>query len=266
MPKANDDQKALIARLLDQGDTHKHIAEQLGWTNKTAERSVARVAKEIRESGGLNPLQISLQKVEEVRHKTLDEMTREQRMIYLKNQINETPRFKFVFEAFSSQEQSVFIDEYITIVAAIDSLTEPEEQGLFAAIGEFVLAYRALRFKTQEERWYEASMDGTLLPEDDDGVHNPRFRRTNDSDKYRKGYDDHMKLYQRGISELKMSRVQRMKEVRSDRKSLVDVIEAFSHKNAQADASEAIIKLQKMRDDQLLEMIENGYIYGVFED
>lgn len=266
MPKANDDQKALISRLLDQGRTHKYIAEQLGWTNKTAERSVARIVKELRKSDDPNLLQISLKKVEEVRHKTLDEMTRDQRVIYLKSQINETPRFKFVFEAFSAQEQSVFIDEYTNIVAAIDSLTEPEEQGLFAAIGEFVLAYRALRFKTQEERWYQDSMDGVMESEDAEGVRNPRFRRTNDSDKYRKGYDDHMKLYQRGISELKMSRVQRMKEVRSDRKSLVDVIEAFSHKNAQADASEAIIKLQKMRDDQLIEMLENGYIYGVFED
>jgi hypothetical protein len=266
MPKATDDQKALISRLLDQGHTHQYIADQLGWTNKTAVRSVARVAKELREGGGLSLVGVSEEETMLIANKTLDEMTREQRVIYLKKQINETPRCKFVFEAFSPQEQAVFIDEYVNIVAAVDSLTEPEEQGLFAAIGEFVLAYRALRFKTQEERWYEDSMNGLIEAENADGDRDPRFRRTNDSDKYRKGYDDHMKLYQRGISELKMSRVQRMKEVRSDRKSLVDVIEAFSHKNAQADASEAIIQLQGMRDEQLKEMLENGFIYGVFED
>ena len=57
-----------------------------------------------------------------------------------------------------------------------------------------------------------------------------------------------------------------MKEVRSDRKSLVDVIETFSHKNAQADASEAIVRLSELRDAELKNMLESGYIYGVFED
>jgi hypothetical protein len=265
MPKANDDQKALIERLAGQGHTHKYIAEQLGWSNKTAERSVARVVKEQREA--MVSLDVPPELIAEIETKTLDEMTRDQRVVYLKKRINETPRFKFVFQAFSAEEQVVFIDEYTNLVAATDSLTEAEEQTLFASIGEYILAYRALRFKTREERWYEDSIEGIITPEDDDGNNNPRFRRSNDpAEKYQKQYDSHMKLYQKGIEQLKMSRVQRMKEVRSDRKNLVDVIEAFSHKNAQADATEAIVKLSLLRDDELKDMLENGYIYGIFED
>jgi hypothetical protein len=266
MPKATDDQRAMIARLSEQGHTQKYIAEQLGWTNKTAERSVARVLKELRESDGLTTLDVPEEKIAELAHKSLDEMTRDQRVLYLKQRINTTPRFTFVFQAFSAEEQVVFIDEYITIVSSVESLTEAEEQTLFGAIGEFVLAYRALRFKTREERWYEESMEGIIRPEDNDGNTDPRYRRINDSEKYQKQYDSHMKLRERGINDLKMSRVQRMKEVRSDRKSLVDVIEAFSHKNAQADATEAIVKMSLLRDDQLKEMLKSGYIYGVFED
>jgi len=263
MPKANDDERALIARLSEQGHTQQYIAEQLGWRNKTAVRSVARVIKQLREEQSLDLTEDAPAPVDE---KTLDEMTREQRVTYLKRKINETPRFRFVFKAFSTEEQSVFIDEYVNIVSSIDSLTEAEEQTLFAAIGEYVLAYRALNFKTQEERWWQDSMEGTIRPESEDGEADPRFRRINDSEKYQKQYDSHMKLYQKGISELKMSRVQRMKEVRSDRKSLVDVIEAFSHKNAQADASEQIVKLSRLQDEELKQMLENGYIYGIFED
>jgi hypothetical protein len=264
MPKATDDQKALIGRLVEQGHTHKYIAEQLGWSNKTAERSVARVVKELREAAV--DLEVPPELIAAIETKTLDEMTRDQRVIFLKKRINETPRFKFVFQAFSAEEQVVFIDEYVNLVSATDSLTEAEEQTLFASIGEYILAYRALRFKSREERWYEDSIEGIITAETDDGETDPRYRRINDSEKYQKQYDGHMKLYQKGIEQLKMSRVQRMKEVRSDRKSLVDVIETFSHKNAQADATEAIVRLSLLRDDELKDMLENGYIYGIFED
>ena len=267
MPKPTTDECSLIARLHAQGDTHREIADRLNWTNKTAIRSVARIIKQMREEGSLQETtDVVLREVEAEEVKTLDEMTREQRVTFLRSKINNTPRFKLVFRAFDPEEQSVFIDEYMNIITSIDSLTEAEEQTLFASVGEYILAYRALNFKTQEERWYQGTMDGSITSEDDEGNPNPRYRRINDSEKYQKQYDSHMKLYQKGYSELKMSRVQRMKEVRSDRKSLIDVIEQFSSKNAQADASEQILKLQKMRDSQLIKMIEDGSIYGIFDD
>jgi transposase len=264
MPKATDEERALIGRLYVQGRTQQQIANELGWTNATAVRSVARLIKQMRDNGELD---VELPGADDdSEYRTLDELTREQRVECLRNRVNSTPRFKLAFKAFSAEEQAVFIDEYMSIVASIDSLTEAEEQALFAAIGEYILAYRALNFKSQEERWYQDSMERRISPEDNEGNPNPQYRRVNDSEKYQKQYDSHMKLYQKGISELKMSRVQRMKEVRSDRKSLVDVIEQYSHKAAQADASERITELSKLRDEELQKMLDEGSLYGVFED
>ena len=63
-----------------------------------------------------------------------------------------------------------------------------------------------------------------------------------------------------------MSRQQRLKEVRSQKLTLVDLAESLSSKNAQSEVAEEIEKLAKVKDEELKRLLEDGYLHGVFED
>lgn len=252
MPKATESEMSLIAKLHGEGHKDAYIVEQLGWSNSTALRSVARYRKQMKtERAGV------IDQTEE--DKTLDEMSRLERYEVLKERLPNSPRCKMVFASLEEEEQLVFLDEYFRIVKETDSITAPEEQSLFASIVEFVLAYRALAFSKREQDYYQKSLNSEL-PEGD-----LRYRRNDKSETYQKQYDSHMKLYGKTMETLKMNRKDRMKEVRSERRTLVDLAQELSSKNAQASAAEEIERLSKLHDEELQRLIKNNYIRGVFE-
>jgi hypothetical protein len=253
MPKVfSIEERAAVRRLAEEGHTHKVIADRMkesyptNWGSPNAFRSVARILKEDApsEDGGL---------------KTLDEMTREERLQYIEERLRHTARFRMAFSKFSNEEKDVFAEEYLGIIRSTKSLTEPEEQMLFTSILELVLAFQALRRKEQEESWRDQSLDNKINRDD------PRYRTVVD-DKYQKEYDQHMKLYQKGIQQLKMSREQRLKELTSQKVNLVDLAQQLSSKNVQSEVAEEIERLSKERDEQLKKMLDEGHLHGVFED
>lgn len=187
--------------------------------------------------------------------KSLDEMTREERFKFISEKIQETPRFKLTFKSFNTDERHLFIEEYLNAIKSIDSLTEVEEQSLFASVLELVLGLQALSRKEREEKLYEATRNGEYTQND------PQFTPTlTNAQKYAVEYDAHMKLYQKGIDQLSMARHQRVKEIKSDRRSLVDLAQELSSKSARALAAEQIIELSQKKDDELKRMLENGWL------
>jgi hypothetical protein len=251
MPKATDAEKNLILKLHNEGHKDAYIAEQLGWDNPTAVRSVARYRKQIKTEH-----HEVVEQTEE--DKTLDEMSRFERYDLLKLRLPDSPRCKMVFESLTDQEQKFFLDEYFRIIKETDSLTAPEEQSLFAATVEFVLAYRALSFAKREQDYYQQSLNGDFQEDD------IRYRRTDRSETYQKQYDTHMKLNSKNMDTLKMNRKDRMKEIKSERRTLVDLAQELSSKNAQANAAEEIERLTKLKDEELKRLIDNNYLRGVF--
>lgn len=252
MPKIfPKEEKEMVVQLSKQGNTYVEIAKimsekfPVNWTSKNSHRSVARILKGKDDDGE--------------DEKTLDEMTRDERAIFIEGKLQNTPRFRIAFSNFSEEAKEVFVGEYVQIIKSTDTITEVEEQALFASILEFVLALQALSRKEREEQWFEQSVNG-LIPETD-----PRFRRFVD-DRYNKEYDAHMKLYQKGQEQLKMSRSQRLKEVRSQKQTLVDLASELSSKNAQAEVAEEIERLSKCKDEELKKMITEEHLYGIFED
>ena len=252
MPKIfSREEKDAVISLSKQGHTYVEIARMMSekypatWTAKNAPRSVARILKGKNDDGDDD--------------KTLDEMTRDERAIFIENKLQGTPRFKLTFRNFDEEEKEVFIGEYISVIKSTESITEAEEQALFAAVLELVLALQALSRKEREEKWFQQSVEGKI-PEDD-----PRFRRFIDP-RYHKEYDAHMKLYQNGMEQLKMSRSQRLQAVRSQKQTLIDLAQELSSRNAQAEVAEEIERLSKFKDDELKRMITDGHIFGVFED
>ena len=243
--------KIRILELVRQGKTDQEIVGLIGWKYKTAARRVG----DIRRTASI----FSATSNSSTAPKTLDQMGREERFEFLKKFVSTTPRARIFFASFSEEEKQFFLDEYLNIVKSTDSLNEAEEQALFSAIVELVLASRALKKQKIEEDLYEKTMNGQIQPDD------IRFRREI-SDQFPKEHDSHMKLYQKFLEDLKMSRSQRLKEIRSDKRTLMDVVEELSSKTAQADAANKIEQLAKMRDEELTKLIKNGFLMGYFED
>jgi len=255
MPKSfPKEQRELIHQLSKEGNNNSEIARILAqrfpsdWNAKNANRTVAIILKEF-----------DSKPVEIVSNKTLDEMSREERFKFISSKIENTPRFLMAFRNFSVEQKAVFVDEYLSVIRSTETLTEVEEQALFSAILELILAFQALNRKEVEEQLRDDSLNGKI-PETD-----VRFRRNVD-DKYQREYDQHMKLYQKGMSELKMSRSQRLKEVRSQKQSLVDLAEELSNKNAQSEVADEIARLSKLKDDELKRLLDLGHLHGIFEE
>ena len=256
MPKIfPEDQRNIVRELSTRGLSHMDIAAEMSnrfpadWNSKNGHRTVARILKES------SPMSI----VQDDKRKTLDEMTREERFKYIEAKLQATPRFRMAFRTYDTTEKDVFVDEYLGVIKSTETLTEVEEQSLFASILELILAFQALNRKETEEKWRDESMKGIILDTD------PRYRRVFD-DKYHREYDAHMKLYQKGMEGLKMSRSQRLKEVRSQKQTLVDLAEELSTKNAQAEVANEIERLSKMKDEELKRLLELGHLYGIFEE
>lgn len=252
MPKIfPKDERDLVFQLSKQGNTYVEIAKVMAekfpasWNAKNAARSIPRILKGKTDDGEDD--------------KTLDEMTRDERAHFIESKLQNTPRFKLAFRNFSDEEKEVFVAEYISVIKSTESITEAEEQALFASVLELVLAFQALSRKEREERFFEQSQNGTI-PEGD-----IRWRRFVD-DRYHKEYDAHMKLYQKGMEQLKMSRSQRLQAVRSQKQTLIDLAQELSSRNAQAEVAEEIERLSKAKDDELKKMIDEGHLYGIFED
>lgn len=259
MPKTfSDEQKLIVHELAAQGKTNVEIANIMSerfpadWNAKNANRTVGRILKEENTA-------VAKVVAADTLHKTLDEMTREERTRYIEARLQATPRFRMAFRSFETDEKDVFVTEYMNVVRSTETLTEIEEQALFASILELVLAFQALNRKEMEERWRDQSLRGEITEDD------ARYRRHVD-DKYNKEYDQHMKLYQRGIEQLKMSRKDRLKEVRSQKQTLVDLAEELSNKNAQSEVADEIERLAKMKNDELKRLLELGHLHGTFED
>src|SRR6187402_1108795 len=193
MPKQfSDEQRLMVRDLAAQGKNNTEIAALMSerfpadWNAKSAHRTVARILKED-------------EMPEEPRNassvpKTLDEMTREERTRFIEARVQSTPRFRMAFRNFEPEEKDVFVHEYMNVIRSTETLTEVEEQALFSSILELILAFQALNRKETEEKWRDMSLRGELTESD------PRYRRIVDN-KYHKEYDEHMKLYQKGMGE-----------------------------------------------------------------
>ncbi len=254
MPKSfSDEQRLMVRELAAQGKANTEIAELMcqrfpdDWGAKNAHRTVARILKEGEVTG-----------VKNVR-KTLDEMTREERTRYIEARVQATPRFRMAFRNFEKEDKEVFVEEYMNVIVSAETLTEPEEQALFASILELILAFQALNRKELEEKWRDESLRGEIKEDD------PKYRRHVD-EKYQREYDQHMKLYQRGMEQLKMSRKDRLKEVRSQKQTLIDLAEELSTKNAQSEVADEIERLAKLKDEELKRLLELGHLHGTFEE
>lgn len=256
MPKIfPEEQRKMVRDLASQGMSHVDIAKAMAekfpvdWGAKNASRTVARFLKD----------NVEVITTEHSSPKTLDEMTRDERFRFIELRLQNTARFKMAFNSFAKTEKEVFVEEYLNVIKSTETLTEVEEQSLFASVLELILAFQALNRKEAEEKLRDQSLSGEIKETD------VRFRRVVD-DKYQREYDQHMKLYQKGMDQLKMSRSQRLKEVRSQKQTLVDLAEELSQKNAQSEVAEEITRFAKLKDEELKRLLDLGHLHGVFEE
>lgn len=250
---------AKIVKLAESGKSDTEIAAELGWNEKLTdpERAVAkqRYKLGLKKRGPDSPL-----KDNKLKTKLLELMTKDERYEFIKSSIDSNPRNRLVFQSFSHEEKLCFLDQYYSVIQSTESINEAEEQQLFAAIVEYVLAFRSLRLKSEEELCVEETLRGEHDKDD------PRYRLSVHKS-FNEEYNTHLKNYQDLFEQLKLSRKQRLDRIRTDsKKTLVDLALELSTTSIQALAADEIEKLSLARDEELKKMIEEKTILGNFGD
>lgn len=259
--KITDQELSVIAQYAELGKTDAEIADLLGWSKDMADapRAVAKQRRKLSLMKRGDDAALKREPSPLAKSKLLEVMTRQERFDFLKSRIKTNPRNVIVFDALSKEEEAFFLSEYYNVLQSTDSITEAEEQQLFAAVIEYVLAYRSMRFKTEEERCVQETLAGEHEKDD------PRYKLKVDP-RHGEDYDRHLQTYQNLMNGLKMSRKQRLDKVKSDRRTLVDVASELSTQNAQAVAADEIERMSMLSDEELRRLLKDGYVLGLFEN
>ncbi len=258
--KITDQEITVIAQYAELGKSDAEIADILGWSTTMADapRAVAKQRRKLslKKNG---PEALPKTDISALKGKLLEVMTRQERFDFIKSRIHANPRNVLVFKSLSDEEEACFLSEYYSVLQSTDSINEAEEQQLFAANIEYVLAYRALSMKTEEEKCVKETLAGQWKEGD------PRFKLRVDP-RHSEDYDSHLKTYQDLMSGLKMSRKQRLDKVKSDRRTLVDVASELSTHSAQALAADEIERLSMSSNEELERLVKDGYVLGLFKE
>lgn len=227
-----------IKQLWEQGWSDKQIGEKLGRHHRTIQ--------EVRKRHGLVRIEgLSAQKQE----------PESDRMAAFKRKFNTSARSKMVLNTLTAEELAVFEEEYFRVLEDIEDLTATEEQQLFLAIYELVLALRAQRCRCEEEKLVEETRQGFHTPAD------PSYRKFVDA-RFEKEYDQHMKSYQKFFEGLKLNREQRLKDEHAIKRSFLDYAEVYAKTSHQEVAAHEILEWSRKTDEELKRLITNNWLMG----
>ncbi len=246
------DEENTVYTMHAKGATDQEIAKALGRHHKSGPKSIFKLRKR---RGWMIDRARQRDVRQEAETTPLEEMTRSQRIEYLKIRFAESPRCKHVFKLLDPDELEVFQDEYFRLLAEIDNVSAAEEQSLFLAIFEFVLAIKAQKNRSDEEGLVRETRDGAYDRED------PQFR-TQVSERWNKEYNEHMKTYLQLIEMLKLNREQRLKDEIKLKKSFLEYSVQYANKENQQAAAQEILELDRLRDEELKRLIEQGFLFG----
>lgn len=241
-------------------DTDKvHELYLIGTSDKDIGAAVNRSARsvfDLRKRNGWTK-NTSTKAKEDITNLTLEEMTKVQRIEHLKERFQNSPRCKHMLQILNSIELELFQDEYFKLLGEIDNITAAEEQSLFLAVFEFVLAFQAQQNRSSEEEQVKKTKIGLIKPKDPD-------YRLQVSERWNKEYTDHMKTYRDLIGTLKLSREQRLKDEIKTKKSFLDFAQSMNDKDVQLSIATEILELNKKTDEELKRLFEKGYVMGDF--
>lgn len=254
-----------IKYLYQSGFSDKEIADKLGHRTPEAWRQVQKIRRRngwLRSRGKATKalVQEHLQVFDNVKDGDLagfSELDPKERVKVLKQKFDKSARFRYMFGTLDPEEIDIFQSEYFQLVHTIKDLTLSEEQPLFMAVYELVLALRAQKQRKDEEEILKKCRKGEILQND------PRFI-VSVSDKYDREYNTHMQHYQKLIESLKLSRKQRLEKVIQQKKSFIDYAVELSSEDAQKDVASTVTKLEKKSDKELKRLIDKGLLLGYF--
>ncbi len=236
--------------------TYKQIAEKMGRLDKEGlpnERAVmAQYTKYVKKlvppkEGGI-PVSVPTPAPVVPGMNDLNELTRKQRVEYLKGYLPSSERGKHIFKhVLSYDEQQLFLEEYYTVIREEDSLTSAEEQQLFNAILHLTLAWRAA---AQDRECYNKSPISGYKGAD----------CTVYIDTFKKDYQENMKKYNEFIKSLKLSREQRLKDMQRQGTTFLDFAEKYAKHDEQRVAIDEILKLEDLSTTELKRLQINGWL------
>jgi len=250
--------------------THRQIAEKLGRLDKDGlpnERAVMAQYTKFKKVNNQNlqpqdgtvpsknsskslPLPESVKLLPQTLFPDLNELTRKQRVEYLKQKLPTSARGRHIFNSvLTADEQEIFLEEYYMIIREEDSLTSAEEQQLFNATLHLILAWRAA---AQDRECYMKSPLAGYKGQD----------MTIYVDTFKKDYQENMKKYNEFMKSLKLSREQRLKDMQRQGTTFLDFAEKYAKHDEQFVAMQDILRLEELSAKELQRLQANGWLVG----
>lgn len=176
---------------------------------------------------------------------SLEDMSKKQRIDYIRKTIRGSARAKYTFEKiFNDEERELFLQEYFQVLQEQDTLTNAEEQQLFLAIMHLVLYMRA---RERDSKAYNdfVKSNGSGRPYDS------RWEAT---------AQENIKQYEVAMKSLKLSREQRLKDMARAGNTFLDFAELLHKKESQENITQEILSLEKASEEELKRLQSNGWI------
>lgn len=269
MAKKNFD-PSKIKQLFDEGFDDKKIALQLGHTAPNSWRSVQRIRVDNgwtrrrgvkkKPSGALSDeSSSSMQQIKKTAITDFSRMNPDERVDFLRERFKKSSRFINMSKTMNKDEMEVFQEEYFAIIRDVDDVSLTEEQALFFAIFDLILAMRAQIHRQAEEKILIDCREGRIAQTD------PRYIVTI-NERWDKEYNSHIKSYKEFIDNLKLSRRQRLDKQKQTKQTILDFVIELSQHDHQVSIAEVIRKIESESVEELQRLIDNKLLLGYFEE
>lgn len=261
-----------IEALINAGFSDKEIANQLGHDKPTAWRRIQDIRLKYgfkRKKGVKSPSNLTdgSKTIDVMRSidknplviENFNKMSIDDKIKFLEDKFISSSRFRMIWQTLTIEEKLTFQEEYFNIIRDIDNLNLTEEQSLCMAIYELILAFRSQIDLKKQRDLLDECQAGRITKND------PRFIFKVD-DSLEKSYQLHLKSYTDFIRSLKLSREQRLTKGRDGKKTFLDFLSEVTTSDAQQSVAEKIRQLNKLQDDELKRLVDEGLILGYFKN
>lgn len=245
-----EDEKRKIVELRGSGASYHDIAVALSRFKPDGTphyRSIMEQYTKLKNNNQISVTPVSPPVIEKV--VSLGELSKGQRIEYLRSNLDTNPRFKNTLNSIlSPSEREMFLHEYFQVISEQDSLNNAEEQQLFTAILNLILFYRA---RERDNALYNNFINkvpnstGQIMPYD-----------TRWQDEAKECYTQ----YERGMKALKLSREQRLKDMEKIGNTFLDFAELLAKHENQEKIIEDIMYIERATDEEMKKFQENGWL------
>ena len=267
------DEKRTVLQLHKEGYTHRQIAEKLRPGVNTAWRSVGDIIREERK-GIVSKTLTDTPTAQSTPHKIIPAATKSSSKIELPDAMADSLTAKEFMTMMDDNQRAIFVATYEDLRGDADdeSVTRAENEMIIKAAYSNVKYLRAQSLLNVAESYLMLDMEGGL-PDTDEGKAQRRFAGGREA--LKKEIEQWHKEYMDLLSDLKLTRKQRLDKIKDTRNTFLDLQQELVDKIKQTSVIEDIKRINHATDNELRRMAKgevgpdgkvHSWLLGAFDE